>query len=342
MSSELEPRGGQEIPDTTGAGDPVPDPGLPVHEPRITDVDERAAKRAERQIATMFGLATLLLIAFVVVYVAVPKDASFAGLGGSNLALGGTLGVALLLIGAGMVQWARRLMDNREVVEERHSAASSPADKAAAIGGLRQAAAETEIGRRKVLVRALAGALTLLGVPVIILLGDLGPLPGTALEHTIWRRGTRVVNDITYRPLRPEDIHLGQLVNAVPASLTDLPEGRARENALAKAAVILVRMDESDIRVLPNRRDWKVGGILCYSRICTHVGCVVNLYEQVTHQLLCPCHQTTFDLANNGRVIFGPGARSLPQLPIMVDSQGYLVAQSDFTQPVGPSYWERG
>ncbi|GAA5016476.1 ubiquinol-cytochrome c reductase iron-sulfur subunit [Actinopolymorpha pittospori] len=342
MSSELEPRGGQELPDTTGAGDPVPDPGLPVHDPRITDVDERAAKRAERQVATMFGLATLFLIAFVVVYIAVPKDATFAGVGGSNLALGASLGVALLLIGAGLVQWARRLMDNHEVVEERHSAASSPADRTAAIGALRQGAAESQIGRRKVLVRALAGALTLLGVPVIILLGDLGPLPGTALEHTIWRRGTRVVNDVTFRPLRPEDIHLGAIVNAVPASIVDLPEGRARNNALAKAAVFLVRMEEGDIHSLPSRRSWGVSGILCFSKICTHVGCVVNLWEQLTHQLLCPCHQSTFDLSNNGRVVFGPAARSLPQLPIMVDSEGFLVAQSDFPQPVGPSFWERG
>ena len=174
MSSELEPRGGQEIPDTTGAGDPVPDPGLPVHEPRITDVDERAAKRAERQIATMFGLATLFLIAFVVVYIVVPKDATFGGVGGSNLALGASLGMALLLIGAGMVQWARRLMDNHEIVEERHSAASSPADRTAAIGALRQAPrSPRSVAARCWYARSPVHS-TLLGVPVIILLGDLG------------------------------------------------------------------------------------------------------------------------------------------------------------------------
>jgi ubiquinol-cytochrome c reductase iron-sulfur subunit len=85
-----------------------------------------------------------------------------------------------------------------------------------------------------------------------------------------------------------------------------------------------------------------VSGILCYSKICTHVGCPISLWEQQTHHLLCPCHQSTFDLADNGKVIFGPAGRSLPQLPITVDSEGYLVAQSDFREPVGPSYWERG
>ena len=110
----------------------------------------------------------------------------------------------------------------------------------------------------------------------------------------------------------------------------------------AKAATILVRMHPDDITPSKGRADWGVDGILCYSKICTHVGCPISLWEQQTHHLLCPCHQSTFDLADNGRVIFGPAARPLPQLPIMVDSEGYLAAQSDFTEPVGPSYWERG
>ena len=131
-----------------------------------------------------------------------------------------------------------------------------------------------------------------------------------------------MVNDVTFRPLRPEDLHLGAIVNAVPASIVDLPEGRARNNALAKAAVILVRMEEGDIHSLPSRRSLGCDGILCYSKICTHVGCPVALYEQRTHHLLCPCHQSTFDLADSGEVVFGPAARPLPQLPITVDRRG--------------------
>ena len=97
-----------------------------------------------------------------------------------------------------------------------------------------------------------------------------------------------------------------------------------------------------DIKAFPGRENWGVDGILCYSKICTHVGCPINLWEQQTHKLLCPCHQSTFDLADNGKVLFGPANRDLPQLPIMVDENGYLVAQSDFTEAVGPSFWERG
>ncbi|WP_020573340.1 ubiquinol-cytochrome c reductase iron-sulfur subunit [Actinopolymorpha alba] len=342
MSSDLSSHGEVAIPDASGAGDPIPDPGLPPHEPRLTDVDEQAAKRAERQVATLFGLAALLIIAFVVAYLVVPRHAAFLGFGASNLALGSTLGLALLFIGVGAVQWARRLMDDHEIVEERHSSSSSEQDRAEAIAVVRQGADESGIGRRTLIRRTLIGAVATLGIAPIILLADLGPLPGNKSAHTIWRRGTRIANDVTFKLLRPEDLELGQLVNAVPLTLEDLPEGKERNNARAKASVILVRMEENQIRALPNRKNWGVGGILCYSKVCTHVGCPVNLYERVTRHVLCPCHQSTFDLADNGRVVFGPAARSLPQLPIMVDADGYLVAQSDFTEPVGPSYWERG
>ena len=100
-------------------------------------------------------------------------------------------------------------------------------------------------------------------------------------------------------------------------------------------------MEPEDITPWAGRENWSVQGIICYSKICTHVGCPISLNERTTHHLLCPCHQSTFDLADNGKVIFGPAARHLPQLPIMVDDEGYLVAQSDFTEPVGPSFWER-
>ena len=92
---------------------------------------------------------------------------------------------------------------------------------------------------------------------------------------------------------------------------------------------------------MKGRENWSVEGIVCYSKICTHVGCPISLNERTTHHMLCPCHQSTFDLADSAKVIFGPAARPLPQLPIMVDDEGYLVAQSDFTEPVGPSFWER-
>ena len=95
--------------------------------------------------------------------------------------------------------------------------------------------------------------------------------------------------------------------------------------------------------IIPNagREDWDVDGIVCYSKICTHVGCPISLNERTTHNLLCPCHQSTFDLADSRQGGVRSAARALPQLPLVVDSEGYLVAQSGLHEPVGPSFWER-
>jgi len=98
----------------------------------------------------------------------------------------------------------------------------------------------------------------------------------------------------------------------------------------------------SDQIVSQQGENWDYQGVLAFSKICTHVGCPIALYEQRTHHLLCPCHQSTFDLADSGNVVFGPAARRMPQLPITVDEEGFLVAVSDFQEPVGPSFWERG
>ncbi len=332
--------------------EPIDNPGLPAHHWRPTDVDPAAEKRAERQVATLFGIASLMSILFVVAYFAfeVGEDPdTFLGLGASTLFLGLTLGTALLLIGIGAIQWARKLMSDVEMVEHRHPAASSDEDRASAVAALRQGADDSGIARRPLIRNSLLGALALLGLPAIVGLRDLGPAPGNALAHTVWRKGMRIVNDVSGTPIRPEEVEIGQLVNAEPSVFFDADEngepimdGHEVLVEKTKAAVILVRMQPRDITPLEERANWGVDGILCYSKICTHVGCPISLWEQQSHHLLCPCHQSTFDLADNGKVIFGPAGHALPQLPMGVDDEGYLIALSDFEEPVGPSYWERG
>jgi len=340
---ELEPR----------VEEPFPNPGLPEHQPRPTDVDPRLERRAERQVATMFGVATLLAVAFCVCYFTIDPQASVFGLGAMNLALGTTLGLSLLLIGLGAIQWARKLMGDHEIIEARHPTRSSDEDRAISLEAFEVGVKESGFGRRAMVRNSMLGALGVLGLPAIVLLRDLGPLPGTALEHTVWRRGMRIVNDVAGTPIRPSEVDIGQLVNAEPEGFfpqegpdgTVAPaedEGTELNVEKSKAAVILVRMDPEAIHPIPPQADWGYHGILCYSKICTHVGCPISLWEHQTHNLLCPCHQSTFDLAHSGRVVFGPAARSLPQLPIGVDAEGYLIAMSDFNEPVGPSFWERG
>lgn len=332
--------------------DPIADPGLEEHHPRPTDVDDLAGRRAERQIATLFGLSSLSAVLFCVSYFVfkVGEDPTIiAGYGASTVFLGLTLGLALLFIGVGAIQWARKLMSDVEIVEQRHPVASSEPDRKEAIEALNIGIADSTIARRPLLRNSLLGAVGALGLPAIVALRDLGPLPGTKLESTVWGKGMRVVNDVSGAPIKAEEVEIGQLINAEPAVLFETDkegdprfEGAPLQVAKGKAAVVVVRMRPEDITPAKGRENWGYEGILCYSKICTHVGCPISLWEQQTHNLLCPCHQSTFDLGNNGKVIFGPAARPIPQLPLAVDDEGYLVAQSDFLEPVGPSFWERG
>lgn len=329
----------------------VPDPGLPEHHPRPTDVSSKAEKRAERQVASLFALSMICSVLFVVAYVTLEVGDSqdtFLNLGASNLALGLSLGGALLLLGIGIIQWARKLMSDHEIVENRHSASSSEEDREVTIAAFNQGVEESGIGRRPLIRGTLLGAVGLVGLVPIIALRDLGPLPGDSLRHTLWERGMRLVKDVVGTPLKPEQIEIGDLINAAPGVLFEVNEegepvveGVELQIAKSKSTIIIVRMEPDEITPAPGREDWTVDGICAFSKICTHVGCPISLYEKTTHNVLCPCHQSTFDLADAAKVVFGPAARPLPQLPIMVDEEGFLVAQADFDEPVGPSFWER-
>ncbi|HWV27677.1 MAG TPA: Rieske 2Fe-2S domain-containing protein [Aeromicrobium sp.] len=333
-----------DIRQTQGSNEPIPDPGLQEHQYRPQDVDESQARRTERQISAMFLIAAVLFIAFAVVYFAVEPEETIFGWSAQNTGFGFTLGGAMLLIGVGIIQWAKKLMGDHEIVEMRHSAASSAEDRAEALAVINTGVEESGIGRRPMIVRSLGLALGALGVPAVVMLRDLGPLPYGHTE-TVWKKGMRVVVDVTGRPIKPGDMRVGDLINAEPSVFFETDEdgnrifhGTELMQAKAKAAVIVVRMRPEAITPKKGRENWGVDGILAYSKICTHVGCPISLWEQQTHHLLCPCHQSTFDLADNGKVVFGPAARPLPQLPLAVDSEGYLIATSDFPEIVAPSY----
>jgi ubiquinol-cytochrome c reductase iron-sulfur subunit len=341
----------EKLPSVPEGDEPIPNPGLPAHHWRPTDVDPAQEKRGERQVAGLFGLATLALLGFFVSYFVFDVGDNWdtiAGLGASNLMLGGTLGIAFLCIGIGLIHWARKLMTDQEIVELRHPASSSEDDRSTTVGLVMQGVDDSGIGRRPLVRNSLLGALGLVGLAPIIMLRDLGPLPGDKLLHTIWKPGMRVVRDVVGTPIKLSDLEIGDLVNCEPEAIfavdeegQHVVEGVDLQIAKSKGAVILLRMEPDDITPWEGRENWTVQGIVCYSKICTHVGCPISLIERTTHHLLCPCHQSTFDLADNGKVIFGPAGRPLPQLPIEVEEEGYIVAQSDFTEPVGPSFWER-
>jgi ubiquinol-cytochrome c reductase iron-sulfur subunit len=340
--------------DVAGATSPEPDfvtAEVP-HHPRRTDVDPRAARRAERQVAGLFSVAALLLVLALVAYVMIPVDAGVniplvGSVGALNLALGLSFGLGTLCIGLGAIHWARKLMPGTEVVAERHEMRSSDESRAEAVAAFERGLADSGFAQRPIIRRTLLAALALVPLPLVIMLRDLytapkgAPSPVEQLSSTIWRDGVRIVTDVSLQPLRPEDVPVGGLAAVIPANLPEVEEEEHNLNARAKAAIILVRMRPDEI-VAQQGEGWDYEGVLAFSKICTHVGCPIALYEQRTHHLLCPCHQSTFDLANQGNVVFGPAARRMPQLPIRVDEEGFLVAASDFQEPVGPSFWERG
>ncbi|MFE7766488.1 Rieske 2Fe-2S domain-containing protein [Streptomyces sp. NPDC057438] len=323
---------------------PFADPGLPPHEHRVQDIDERAAKRSERTVALLFTVSMLATVAFIASYLVIDVDKAIyvwpiGHISALNFALGMTLGVSLFCIGAGAVHWARTLMSDVEVADERHPIEAPPEVKAKVLADFKAGAEESVIGRRKLIRTTMFGALALFPLSGVFLLGDLGPAPGTKLRHTTWAKGKKLVNMNTMEPLRPSDVAVGSLTFAMPDGLDE--HDHDFQKNIAKDALMIIRIQPGDIKD-KRELEWSHEGIVAYSKICTHVGCPISLYEQQTHHALCPCHQSTFDLADGGRVIFGPAGHALPQLRITVGEDGYLEAVSDFEEPVGPSFWERG
>lgn len=109
-------------------------------------------------------------------------------------------------------------------------------------------------------------------------------------------------------------------------------------------AVMLIRLRSADAEkaiLREGQEDFHYGDYFAYSKICTHIGCPTSLYEQQTNRILCPCHQSQFDALQHGKPIFGPAARALPELSISVDEEGYMYADRNFIEPVGPAFWER-
>lgn len=320
--------------------DAVKDPGLEPHRVRMTDKSVKHEKNAVRQVTLLFVISMLGSAFALYSYFAFPiviGDMNSVRMNTLFLGLGITLG--LFGIGVGAVHWAKTLMPDNEVSEERHLTRGSDEKRAAAIEIINLANQESGFSRRKLIRRTLYGALALFPLPGLIIFGDLGPNVNDKLRHTVWKPGTRLARDPNGRPIKASDVTIGSIYHVVPEGLMPGEHGYLEEKA--KAAVLLVRVDPSELIETEERASWSYQGIVAYSKICTHVGCPVALYEQHTHHLLCPCHQSTFDLVDGCKVVFGPATRALPQLPITVDAEGYLIAQSDFHEPVGPSFWDR-
>ena len=233
------------------------------------------------------------------------------------------LGIAIAACGftAAALGWAFWIVPHEQVVEEIEEYPSAPSERARQ--STEAAEAVREVSRPRLLLGLLGAALGSFVCAMILPIRSLGVAPDALLSHTRWRKGSRVVR------LDGSTVHVDDL--NVDAAITVFPHDGIDD---AQSAATLIRV--------PENTPGTAGGYMVYSRLCTHAGCPVALYRASAKELICPCHQSVFDVMAEGAVISGPADHSLPRLSIEIAADGTLQATSDFSEPVGPGFWERG
>jgi ubiquinol-cytochrome c reductase iron-sulfur subunit len=325
----------------------------------------RAEKRAERAVAAWFAFSAVSGLAFVAVYLFWPWR--FRAPGAPHYVvyllytplIGLTLGVAILALAFGVITYAKKFFPQELAVQDRHDGPSAEVDKQTALALLTDAAQRSGIGRRSLIKRAAGAGAGVFGLGFgALTLGGLIKNPwaqsntAASLWHTLWlspngervylRRNTGDPNQIVL--IRNDDLDAGGFETAFPFRESDRgnPEALSAAMHSADSPVMLIRLRPGQPVVKrAGQENFNYGDYYAYSKICTHLGCPTSLYEQQTGRLLCPCHQSQFDVFNYAKPVFGPATRALPQLPIAVDEQGYFYARSDFIEAVGPAFWER-
>jgi ubiquinol-cytochrome c reductase iron-sulfur subunit len=285
------------------------------------DIDDDVQERkVTNRIAIGFGITTVASLGLAVVYFV---------LGGQEQLEGSLLAIALAGLGYGFVQVAKFLLPQGPYVEQREELPSSEEDTAAFAADFERG--EGWLSRRGFLVKMLGLAAGAIGLAALFPIRSLGPSPGKSLFRTKWRRGSLVVNE-QGKPVGVDTLEVG-------GALTVFPQGHVN---VEDSQTILIRLSNHDVVTKPGRELWGPKGYVGFSKVCTHAGCPVGLYQQRFRRLLCPCHQSTFSVPDGAEPVFGPATRALPQLPLMVDDDGMLRARSDYTEPVGPGFWNRG
>jgi ubiquinol-cytochrome c reductase iron-sulfur subunit len=284
-------------------------------------------RRAENVVLVLLGLAVLSAIGFVVVY------AEWSPVALPNELLGVCLALCLAFIGAALAVVGKRLVENEELEDDYPQEHPEQQQEVAAIvrsGGNR-------FTRKRLLLAAGVGAGGALGMAALVPALSLGPIWDTEpLDETPWRRGVRLV-DSGGKPIRAADIQHASFYTAFAEGVD--PEEIASD-------LVVLRLDPDKLQLPAGRADWAPEGILAYSKICTHAGCAIALYRnpkfpplEPSPALVCPCHYSTFDPFTGGTVVYGPAGRPLPQLPLMIDTDGYLAAAGNFSGRIGPGWW---
>jgi ubiquinol-cytochrome c reductase iron-sulfur subunit len=325
----------------------------------------RAERRAERRVAFWFLLAAVSGLAFLGVFIFWPWQ--YAAPGGNdyflyslyNPLIGLTLGLSVLGIGVGALSYTKKFLPDELAVQQRHDGPSSEVDRQTFVAELADAGVRSTIGRRGLIKKTAGLGIGVFSLGVVALpLGGMirNPWKHSDSKESLWHTGWQSTNGEkvylrrqTGNPhevvkIRPEDLDAGGFETVFPfrESERDNPEELSAALKRGDNPVMLIRLRPGqDVVKRAGQESFNYGDYYAYSKICTHLGCPTSLYEQQTGRLLCPCHQSQFDVFHYGKPLFGPATRALPQLPITVDEEGYLIARGDFIEAVGPAFWER-
>lgn len=309
-----------------GAGTPWPDDVPPDQDDTWYPLrdDPWKARRMEYIIAAFWSVTAVCGIGLMIVF----------WTGGQTQIEGGLFAAATGCLGFGLVLWARFLLPGHDITGSRGHHVSSAEERAAVVESLSRGT-DAMMSRRGFLAKkVLMPAAGVFGISALWPLASLGPRPGRSLYHTDWYSGARLVTE-DGRPLRPSDVMVDGL-------LTVFPEGHIDS---ASSPAVLLNIGGAYMKARKGQSTFELtdgqNGLVCFSKICTHAGCAVSLFNVLAMQLVCPCHQSTFDILQDCEPVFGPAPRPLPQLPLGLDKDGYLIARSDFIEPIGPGFWNR-
>jgi quinol---cytochrome c reductase iron-sulfur subunit len=331
--------------------DPFPIPGT------------RAEKRTERKVTRWFIIAALAGLGFLAAYLVWPYEYAPPGSPGSRHLLyvlytpiiGVLLGLAVFAIGGGTIAYAKQLLPHETAVQERHIGGSPAVDRVTIGAILADSGARSGVGRRSAIKRAAGlGALIMSAGLGVLALGGLvrNPWRGgdlAALWVTPWRSANGEPVFLRYDTeqltlARPEDLAAGSIATVFPYKRSWSEKQSHDALRASDSPVMLIRLHPEQAAQVVQRKGqvgFNYGDFYAYSKICTHLGCPASLYESQTARLLCPCHQSQFDMLQYAKPVFGPATRALPQLHISVNDEGYFYAKGDFIEPVGPAFWER-
>ncbi|MDT4938446.1 MAG: ubiquinol-cytochrome c reductase iron-sulfur subunit [Pseudonocardiales bacterium] len=322
----------------------------------------KAEKRAERGVALSFTISALAGVGFIVAFCALPYRWHLPGTPQTfrfyTPALGGLLAIMLIFMGVGLVLWAKWLMPEEEAVQDRHQVPSTEEDLVTTQSTLSVGLSDMGLPRRSMIMRSmgLAGG-AIATVPLVALVGAMIKKPGKQLDHTMYRpnptlfppNGHVPIVYSDWRRVSPDDLLPGSIATVFPGIRAIGEDGKDGVHSASSPTLIIRLRPGQQVKARKGQAGfgWPAENpqFLAFSKICTHAGCPASLYEQQTTRLLCPCHQSQFEVLEDAKPVFGPATRSLPKLPLGVevgsDGRQYFVALADYNEPIGPAFWER-